>query len=244
MAEKSWFASWFDSKYYHILYQSRDEKEAHMIIDHLLTVIKPRKNSRMLDLACGKGRHAKYLAEQGFEVTGVDLSEKSIKAARKYEQELLSFYSHDMRNPFRTNYYNYIFNFFTSFGYFDSDKDHLDALKNVTKGLRKNGVFVMDFFNANKVIAHLKPRQQKTIKGIQFKITRKVVDGYIIKTIKFTDKGKDYVFQEKVRAFDKKTLKKYFKKAGLEVTDIFGSYTLEKYKPSTSDRLIIFAKKQ
>ena len=243
MAKKEWFGEWFDSKYYHVLYQNRDRKEAEEFMDNLVGTLKPKKNSRILDLACGKGRHAKYLAGLGFDVTGVDLSKKSIRSARKYEQENLTFFSHDMRYPFRSNYFNYIFNMFTSFGYFETEKDNIDALKNVAIGLNKKGVFVLDYFNAKKVVKDLKARETKTVKGIKFNLRRKVEDGFIIKNISFTDKDKKYKFQERVSAFEKKDFNKLFKKAGLKIDAVYGDYQMNKYKPSTSSRLIIVGSK-
>lgn len=243
MAKKEWFGDWFDSKYYHVLYKSRDRKEAEGFMDNLVKTVKPKKNSRILDLACGKGRHSRYLAGMGFDVTGIDLSKQSIKSARKYEQDNLSFFSHDMRDPFRSNYYNYIFNLFTSFGYFETEKDNVDALKNVALGLKKNGTFVLDYFNAKKVIKDLKARETKTVKGIKFNLSRKVEDGFIIKNISFTDKDKKYKFQERVSAFEKKHFNKLFKKAGLKIDAVYGDFEMNKFKPSSSPRLIIIGSK-
>lgn len=243
MRKKEWFGNWFDSKYYHVLYKNRDHHEAKNFIDNLVAEIKPRKKSKVLDLACGKGRHAKYLSELGYEVTGLDLSKKSIRAARKKENDMLSFYSHDMRYPFRSNYFEYVFNLFTSFGYFETEKENIDALKNVSKGLKKNGVFVLDYFNSKKVIKDLKARETKTVKNIKFNLTRKVSDGFIIKNIRFKDNDKSFKFQEKVSAFDKRKFNSLFKKSGLKPTGYYGDYQMNTFKPSSSPRLIIVAKK-
>ena len=111
-----WFESWFDSPYYHVLYKNRDFSEAELFIDKLIQLIEPTKASRVLDLACGKGRHSIYLNKKGFDVTGIDLSEKSIACAKTAENETLHFYMHDMRKLFRTNYFDVVLNLFTSFG--------------------------------------------------------------------------------------------------------------------------------
>jgi len=127
MPNKEWFASWFDSPYYHKLYDHRDYSEAELFISNLITYLAPPKSSRALDLACGKGRHSAQLAKNGLKVTGVDLSQESIDHAISLNIDNTSFYTHDMRKPFRINYYNYIFNLFTSFGYFDA----LDILMHI-----------------------------------------------------------------------------------------------------------------
>ncbi len=79
MENHPWFKDWFNSPYYHQLYFNRDEKEAAAFIDKLINYLQPAPNASMLDVACGKGRHSIHLAEKGFDVTGIDLSEDSIK---------------------------------------------------------------------------------------------------------------------------------------------------------------------
>ncbi len=242
--KQEWFEEWFDTKYYHILYKNRDFKEARQFIDNLMGHLAPDKKSKFLDLACGKGRFSLYLAEKGYDLTGVDLSQESIEYAKQFERKSLKFFMHDMRLPFKIAHFDYIFNFFTSFGYFETDEAHQETLSNVVKGLVNNGVFVLDFLNAEKLIDGLKKREQKTIDGITFKIRRKVMDGFIIKTIRFKDQGKEFKFREKVRAYTIDDFQELFEKAGLVVNELFGSYQLAPFDKRTSDRLIIMAKKK
>ena len=75
---KQWYASWFDTPYYHILYKDRDYTEAQGFMDNLTNYLNIPEGGKILDLACGKGRHSVYLNSLGYDVTGVDLSEKSI----------------------------------------------------------------------------------------------------------------------------------------------------------------------
>src|SRR5688572_24580227 len=114
MPERNWFKEWFNSPYYHLLYNHRDDKEAITFINQLIKYLAPPVGSRMLDVACGKGRHSKALAEMGFDVTGIDLSFESINEALEFADENLHFFQHDMRLPFWINYFDYAFNFFTS----------------------------------------------------------------------------------------------------------------------------------
>jgi len=237
--ENNWFAEWFDSKYYHILYQHRDYAEARLFMDNLVAHLNVPPRATIWDLACGKGRHSIYLAEKGFDVTGTDLSEQSITAAQASEHEHLSFFQHDMRTGFRINYFDYVFNLFTSFGYFDTEKDDLDVLRNVSKGLTTNGVFVMDFLNAQYVADHLVAKEEKVLSDITFYIQRHITDGYIIKTIAFEAEGKQHQHQEKVRAFTPDELISLFKKAGLSVKNTFGDYELNPFDAKHSPRLIL-----
>src|SRR5690554_6600617 len=126
-----WFETWFDTPYYHILYQNRDFSEAEKFINNLLDYLKLPKDANCLDLACGKGRHSVFLNKKGLQVTGVDLSENSIQEAKPFENETLKFDTHDMREVYKKNTYDIVFNLFTSFGYFDSSEDNLKVLKSV-----------------------------------------------------------------------------------------------------------------
>ena len=112
MSEQAWYKDWFNSPFYNKLYFERDEKEAAAFISTLIEHLGPAPGSYMLDIACGRGRHSRILAEKGFNVTGIDISFDSIAFAKKYENENLEFYQHDMRLPFRVNYFDHAFNFY------------------------------------------------------------------------------------------------------------------------------------
>ena len=141
--QRKWFQYWFNSPYYHILYQKRNDAEAEHFIDNLTAFLKPAPNTKMLDIACGKGRHAIYLNKEGFDVTGIDLSEHSIKHAKKFEKDNLHFLVHDMRKLFYINYFDIAFNLFTSFGYFETENEHVNALKSFRKSLNKDGILIL-----------------------------------------------------------------------------------------------------
>ncbi|TAL60445.1 MAG: class I SAM-dependent methyltransferase, partial [Bacteroidetes bacterium] len=114
-----WIEDWFGSEYYSLLYKHRDFNEARLFLDNLISFLKITSESRILDCGCGKGRHSIYLSEKGFEVTGLDISEKNIIESKKTEKSNLVFFTHDLCNLFRTNYYDVALSLFTSFGYFE-----------------------------------------------------------------------------------------------------------------------------
>ena len=246
---KEWFANWFDSPYYHVLYQNHNEQDAERFIDNLLNHLTPQYDAAekcqttILDLACGKGRHSHHMAGEGFDVTGLDLSVSSIRFAQQYETAKLHFYQHDMRKAFRINYYDFIFNFFTSFGYFDHDKDNLITLKHINSGLKPDGIFIMDYFNTKWVMDTLKTDYVQTTGGIDFHIKKHIRTGHVIKKIAFHTEGKDYKFQEKVRLFTLKDFQLLFAQSGFKILDLFGDYNLNAFDEKTSKRLIIKAKR-
>lgn len=242
-ANKAWFEEWFDSPYYHLLYNNRDETEARDFINKLLSFLKPSAGSFMLDLACGKGRHSKQLADKGFMVTGIDLSEQSIASAKQFEKQNLQFYVHDMRKLFYTNYFDFAFNFFTSFGYFDCEADNIKTLKAVNKGLKKNGFLVIDFLNVNKAIRNFGAPQELDRDGLVFQTNKKLENGFIVKNIQFEDKGKLYNYQEKVQALTLDHFNTYFSKSNFSIQHIFGNYALDDFDENESDRLILIAQK-
>lgn len=241
---QDWFKSWFDSPYYHVLYKKRNDAEAKAFLDTLINYLQPGTGNTMLDQACGKGRHAKYLSSRGFDVTGIDLSKQSIAYCKKFENLHLHFYKHDMRRIFRTNYFDYVFNIFTSIGYFRQDSDQQLAVDSAAIALKQGGKYVIDFMNVVKVIRELKEEDSITVDKITFHISKKIENGFIIKKIRFNDEGKNYEFEENVEAMELNDFKRYFQHAGLKIKDIFGNYALEKFDVNASDRLIIIAEKE
>ena len=243
-SDHNWFETWFNSTYYHTLYKNRNEAEAELFIEKLCHFLNIPKHAKILDLACGKGRHAIQLNKKRFNVTGTDLSKASIDHASKYSKEDLNFFVNDMRDPFRTNHFDYIFNFFSSFGYFETDKEHINVLKNMSLGLKKDGLVTIDFMNVNKIMANLVTKEEKEIDGIKFKITKEIRDGIIIKKIAISDNGKELYFEEKVKIITLENFKYYLKNSGLEIINLLGNYDLNTFDELDSERLIIIAKKQ
>ncbi|SEM22157.1 Methyltransferase domain-containing protein [Chitinophaga rupis] len=245
-AAKQWFKDWFNSPYYHVLYSNRDEKEAAMFIDKLLAYLQPPADALMLDVACGRGRHAKYLADKGFTVTGIDLSIDSINAAKKLENDHLSFFQHDMRLPFRINYFDVVFNFFTSFGYFDTQRDNDNALRTFKNALKHGGRLVLDYLNSPYVAAHLVPSEVKELEGVVFDIKRALHHNCFLKQINILDKEKMVrtSFTESVHAFTRADFERMFAKQGLRIMDVFGDYHFNAYDEQRSPRMILIAEKR
>ncbi|MEO6490222.1 MAG: class I SAM-dependent methyltransferase [Ferruginibacter sp.] len=242
---RSWFKDWFNSPYYHLLYFNRDECEAAAFIDKLIEHLKPIPNSTMLDVACGKGRHSLQLANKGYDVTGIDLSEDSIAEALKFESDHLHFYQHDMRLPFRINYYDYVFNFFTSFGYFETQRENDNAIRTIAQSLKLNGTFVMDFLNVHYAEDHMVHRSEKEIDGINFIITKWHNETHFFKKIMIEDDTlqEPHVYTEKVSKFTVGDFTEMFAYQGLQIKELFGDYSFADYSLKKSPRLIMIAEK-
>ncbi|MGG7034749.1 MAG: class I SAM-dependent methyltransferase [Flavobacterium sp.] len=238
---ENWFASWFDTPYYHILYKDRDEEEAEFFMDNLVHYLNLPEDAKILDLCCGKGRHAFHLNQLGYDVTGADLSANSIAEAKEMATGSLHFQVHDMREQFDEKF-DAIFNLFTSFGYFEDDNDNLKTLKAMRDSLTETGFAVIDFMNVHNVIANLVPEEVKTVDTIDFHIKRYVKDGHIYKEIDFEDQGEKYHFTEKVQALTLEDFETIMEEAGIYLLDVFGDHKLRKFHKTESERLIMIFK--
>jgi SAM-dependent methyltransferase len=239
MSKLKWFSTWFDSPYYHILYDERDENEASAFIKAIQQKLKTPKNIHVLDAACGQGRHAKTLHELGFKVDGFDLSPKNIEAANLYSTENLSFFVHDIRDPLpNAPGYDLVCNFFTSFGYFDTKSDNQAAFNSLSASLKTGGVFLMDFFNPTYVLNHLVSQETVIKQGISFVINRWAQDGFLYKSIDFKDQKETFHFEEKVELISKSDFLEYSFNSGLSWTGLMGDYQLNLFDDQKSPRMI------
>ena len=231
---------WFDSDYYHVLYKHRDYNEARNFIDNIVEYLDLKKGSKILDLACGIGRHSIYLDKIGFKVVGTDKSPNNIKKAKASKNQSLSFLQMEMIDD--TNHkYDVIFNLFTSFGYVNHDYN-LKTIKNIERQLKDDGIVVIDFMNTLFVKNNLVVEETKVIDNLSFKIKRKSDGKHIYKEIKFQDK-KDYFFQEKVMDLSLNDFENYLKRYSLKVIKTFGDYNLNEFDIKNSERLIMVIKK-
>ncbi len=237
-----WFESWFNTSYYHQLYKNRNEQEAQDFLQKLVPNLTLNKSAKFLDSCCGKGRHSQVINNLGFEVIGFDLSENSIEEAKKLEKENLHFYVHDMRKLFYTNYFDFALNLFTSFGYFSSERDNINALLSANKALKENGMLVIDFMNAIQTRKKMVAQESKVIDDITFNISRRIEKNNIVKEIHFKKNNEEFSYSEKVELLELGDFKSLLEKSGFKIKEIYGNYELMPFNEE-SDRLIILAAK-
>lgn len=242
---KSWYEEWFNSPYYYQLYFKRDKKEASDFINKLIDYLKPSKNSLMLDVGCGRGRHSIQLATKGFDVTGIDLSEESILIAKENESEHLHFFIHDMRLPFWINYFDYAFNFFTSFGYFNTRREHHNSIRTISESLKPGGVFIIDYFNVHFEEEHLVADSTSEIDGVTFHISKWFDETHIYKKIVIeSEQLKDpLTYMEKVAKFSYGDFTEMLAYHHMQIQEVFGDYNFSHYDVRKSPRMIIVVKK-
>ncbi|MCD1118069.1 class I SAM-dependent methyltransferase [Chryseobacterium turcicum] len=239
-----WFESWFDTPYYHLLYSNRDYTEAENFITKLTSELELPQSAKIIDLACGKGRHSVFLNKLGYDVLGLDLSRQSIEHNKQFENQTLIFDVHDMRDPIDYTPVDAVFNLFTSFGYFDNEEDDKNVFKSVCNALKKDGYFVLDYLNEEFVRNTLVPETTITRGEIDFKISKEIKDRHIIKNIRFEADGKSHHFFEKVKLHTLETIKNYAEESSFERVKIWGDYQLNDFNKDISPRCINLFKKK
>jgi SAM-dependent methyltransferase len=237
-----WFASWFDSVHYHKLYAYRDDAEAARFLDELVSRLHARGSARVLDLGCGAGRHAKYLASKNLRVVGMDLASGSIREAKKSERPGLRFLQHDMRVPFGRGAFDYVFNFFTSFGYFEQPGEHLAVVRNMATSLREGGALVLDYLNVRYAETRLTAEEVKEIDGVTYRLTRWTNAHAFFKRIVVDDGvGRPLEYVERVAKFTLQDFERMFALHDLNMQEVHGDYCLSPYDAVISPRMILVA---
>jgi cyclopropane fatty-acyl-phospholipid synthase-like methyltransferase len=244
--KSEWFKDWFNTQEYLNVYQHRNEQDAEEHIKLILDNVEIPSRSKILDMACGAGRHAVILARKDFEVTAVDLSENLLLIARQSARDEnlnINFIRSDIRE-FKTNEkFNLIINLFTSFGYFDSDEENFSVLQKAYDLLTNDGYFVLDFFNSYFLQQNLIESSEEILDKVKIHQFRKIKENRVTKKIVITKDGNLSQFEESVRMFTKEELTKAIKNIGFDIYKTFGDFLGNEFEQFTSPRLIMICKK-
>lgn len=236
-----WYEHWFGEAYLD-LYPHRDDRDAERVVALLSSRRLVAPGDRVLDLACGPGRHAAALASRGTRVTGFDLSLTLLRTAQRRGSH--SLVRGDMRAlAFRDGRFDAVVNLFTSFGYFDRDEQHQEVLDEVARVLRPGGRLVLDFLNAPLVRARLVQRDSGRLGDRRVVQERRMSDDgrYVVKTISLEGEGRQ--FMERVRLYDGDELGAMARRAGLRVEEVFGDYDGAPWTPSTPRLLLVASRR-
>lgn len=242
-----WFEEWFDSPLYEKLYANRDEEEAAQLVELLENTLDLEQGSSILDLGCGRGRHAINLNDKGYNVTGIDLSEQAIDTAWQKAEEMdldnIRFKVRDMRNPLPETF-DAVVNLFTTFGYFESDAENASVLESVKQMLRPGGIFVLDYLNASQVKKNFQPSDEGEFQDIHYNIKRYLKDNSIVKEITFSgDKvGGTKQYAERVKLYELDWFRQQMEQLGFEISHVYGDYRGQDFDPETSSRLLIISR--
>jgi len=238
---RQWFESWFGEEYI-ALYPHRDAAEAERAVDLIARNVPAGHVSRVLDLACGGGRHASLLSRH-WRTIGLDLSAVLLRLA-KGEAPEARFVRGDMRVlPFRPDAFSLVVNLFTSFGYFEEDASHERVVREVARVIEPGGTFVLDFLNTERIRQTLVAYDERRIGDQVVEQRREISDDgrFVIKRICVRNSNREYA--ERVRLFDKQELMGMFDASGFRVAKSFGNYD---GSPATAEapRVILFGTRQ
>ncbi|NNE70957.1 MAG: class I SAM-dependent methyltransferase [Rhodothermales bacterium] len=241
----AWYEQWFDTDEYDLVYQNRDEGEAALLIDLVESVTRPAAGSSLLDVGCGRGRHAVEFARRGYRVTGLDLSERSLEAAMQRADEAgvdVRWIRQDMRIPV-PEAFDRVVNFFTAFGYFEDPAEHQRALNAMAGCVDRGGWFVQDFLNAEYVRANLVAADVRTLGEWEIRQQRRIKDGRIRKRIEFRKGESSHTFEESVALLSREDLEALHLDAGLEIQQVFGDYEGSDPGPDRP-RVVLFSRRK
>lgn len=216
-----WFEEWFGEEYLH-LYPHRDEEDADRLVSLVADSVPVAPDWRVLDVACGAGRHARAFERRGLHTIGLDLSMTLLTRARDVARSPLV--RADMRQlPIRPRSMDLTVNLFTSFGYFDTDLDHLRSLREMLSTIRPGGWFVIDFLGATWVRETLVANETMMVGDQEVRVERWLADDdrFVQKTITVPD-GRQ--FMERVRLYEREELAAMITAAGGRVRLAYGSY--------------------
>lgn len=242
-----WYKDWFGKEYL-LVYPHRDESEAKRQIIFLEKYVGVTKDEKILDLCCGNGRHSIELKKLGYDVVGIDLSEDLLESARKKASENnidLKLIKCDMREIPYENYFDLVVQFFTSFGYFETDEENQKVLSAISRSLKGNGRFLIDYLNPDYIVKNLVEKDEKIISGLLIKQERwiDIAKHRVNKRITITVDDKSSVFNESVRMYSLDEIKAMLGKSYLQLTDVYGDFDGSEYSPN-SPRMILIGKKE
>ena len=218
-------------------------------IDFLEKVLALKRGAKVLDCPCGHGRHSIELARRGYDVTGQDLNgfflEEAKKAAAQAEVSV-RWNKGDMREiPFE-NEFDISLILFTAFGYLESDEEDQKALDAVARTLKRGGKFVLDVINRDRVVRNYRSNHWAKLSDGSVVLTEAEFDHATgrnnEKRTRIGTDGKREEFSLPLRMYTVVELAAMFRKAGLTLKEMYGSYNAD---PLTFDskRYILIAEK-
>ena len=216
-------------------------------VNILLKELDLKPGVRILDAACGHGRHANILAGMGFDVTGVDIMREFIAIAKsdaKKQKLKVEYSKKDLRKITYRNKFDRAIMLFTSFGYF-GDEENLLILKNVCRALKKGGLFFLDIINRDSFLCRLKTLSVTEITQ-DMMIDRVSFDsktGCSVNRRTYLRGGKRHDTEFHVRMYNYNELESLLHSAGFEIKNSLGSWNGSPFT-SSSSRLMVIARKK
>lgn len=232
-----WFKEWFNEDYLH-LYAHRSLNEAKEQVNAIERLLKLQGREKVLDLACGTGRHSVAFGMKGYDVIGIDLSETLIKKARQRleDQNLpVKFQVADMFQLPDLGSFDLVVNLFTSFGYFQEDERNQKVFDVVYRHLVKSGAFFLDYLHPHHVRQTLIAHEELMVAGEPVTVERKIDGNIVEKQIHFP--GRSYC--ERVKLYSKEQIVEMLQKSNLQIEYVWNDYKGNPWKEE-GDRQLFY----
>jgi SAM-dependent methyltransferase len=208
-----------------------------------------KKDAKILDFACGHGRHTIEFYRHGFtNITGIDYNASHIEMAKNTVTDLTESpeFVHKIIQEFNEqDQYDLIYSLFTSMFYF-SDHHNLDILQRIYKALSRDGYFVIDYFNP---VAFLKTQKKKDWyfseddSIVLERYSHNPISGMITnERIIVPKEGPRIKRVYHVRDYTVAELRYHFENIGFEVLDVYGNFEGEKYNIDSLRQIYIMRK--
>jgi len=242
----SWYEKWFNSPEYISVYKHRNSAEAEKLVDLILAKINPPPVSKVIDLACGYGRHSISFAERGFDVTGIDISKTLIEIAKadSFSKNLnIDFINQDLSTLEISNKYFIALNLFTSFGYYKEDEKNFNIFSIANGQLINGGYFVFDFLNSGYVRSNLESNSTEIFNDIKIEQHREIADDVVHKTIILTKGSVIKKYDEYVKLYNPEILSTEIVKRGFKIIGLYGDYNGSSFNIEESQRFLIICQK-
>ena len=260
-----WYVQAFNRQNYFDQYSTElsDERTAKEV-DFIERAATLSKEYKILDVACGHGRHVNELARRGYDVWGVDIAPHAIEIAQKAADEL-NIHPHlsvgDMKKlPYKNEEFDRVYNVFTSFGYFDKAEDEHAMLVEIHRVLKSGGIFLIDVLSLESEQKKFEalgkpdpdapgwiiiPTKIQILSGEERKLTQWFdPETHMLHTRRdWMEKGEPAMHESFLHLFGRQELEGMLKKAGLEPTLTVGNYDGTPHNTDNS-RTIITAEKK
>ncbi len=243
---KEWYKDWFSSKDYLDVYRHRNSEDTERLVNLILSNVNPKPDAKILDAACGAGRHAIMLAKRGFNVTAFDLSKTLLEIGidqSKNQNLTINFLNSDIRTFATDEKYDLVLSLFTSFGYFESDDENFIFPQNAYNMMNENGYYVLDYFNKNFVEQNLIEESERKVNEKEIIENRFIENDRVIKRISIKEENKNNEYIESVKLYSFEQLEERFKSIGYKVFKVYGDYLGNLFNNESSERCIIFFQK-
>lgn len=238
-----WFNGWFGTRWYAMLYSHRDEEDAAKLVWPVIAKGGLKPGQLVLDMACGRGRHAAIFAQAGMDVTGIDLSPQSIEEARE-KVPGAHFEVFDIRSPHADNRFDAVVCLFNSLGYSPDRADDQRAVNAAAAALKPGGLFVLDLLNADHAVQHIVPCETQDIGDARFHLLRGVEGTNIVKRILVEHHGRTETYVERVHAWALPEVEDLIRLSGLVMEDVTDETCLQSFAPDRSGRIVAWARKK